>query len=197
MKRIILGRANDSHVVINDDTDNVSRHHAVITFSFWGKMTLSDTSSNGTFVNGTRMQKGASIPVTRKDRIQFGTNWILDWAKVHDPYRNSRLCCIFGTCAIVLALTIGCCWYVYQETNPGTQHQTEIGTTVNVNQDQSWNKDSTLKVAPVIEKKTEKDIPKRKKSSKSRVNKNKRTKKSSEKVDLRNLPKSNSTPIIN
>ena len=60
MKRIIIGRGNDCDIVIPDDTDDVSRHHLVLSFNFLGKMTVSDTSSNGTYINNIRMLKGAS-----------------------------------------------------------------------------------------------------------------------------------------
>lgn len=62
MKKITVGRGNDCDIVIPDERDNVSRHHMVISFNLLGKMTISDTSSNGTFINERRMLKGTSIP---------------------------------------------------------------------------------------------------------------------------------------
>ena len=58
MKRITVGRGNDCDIVIDDNTDKVSRHHLVISVDFMGRMTVSDTSSNGTFLNGNTMLKG-------------------------------------------------------------------------------------------------------------------------------------------
>lgn len=54
MKKIIVGRGLDCDIVIPDERDNVSRHHLVISFNLLGKMTISDTSSNGTFINEKR-----------------------------------------------------------------------------------------------------------------------------------------------
>ena len=55
MKRIVIGRGIDCDIVIPDEKDNVSRHHLVISFGLFGKMTISDTSSNGTFVNDRKL----------------------------------------------------------------------------------------------------------------------------------------------
>lgn len=107
MKKIIVGRAFDSDVVIPDDKDNVSRHHLVISFGFDGKMKVSDTSSNGTYINGTKMVKGASVPVTRKDTIRLGDNWTLDWKLVKDPYRKLRALTYAGIFIFTLFVCVG------------------------------------------------------------------------------------------
>lgn len=149
MKRITIGRGNDCDVVIMDDTDNVSRHHLVVSYDFFGKMKVSDTSSNGTFINGTRMLKGASIPVTREDKIRLGKSTNLDWDLVPDPTKTTRI----ATYSSVLCLIfLGLCfagWYFYTEyalqpKESGLELQnTEIFT------DDTWTKDSTSRVAPV------------------------------------------------
>ena len=90
MKRIIIGRGIDCDIVIPDEKDNVSRHHLVISFGLLGKMTISDTSSNGTFVNDRKLLKGASVPVTREDKVRLGSQWTLDWSLVKDPYVATR-----------------------------------------------------------------------------------------------------------
>lgn len=148
MKRIIIGRANDSDIIIPDEHDNVSRHHAVITFDFFGRMTLSDTSSNGTLINGTKMLKGTSIPVTKKDKIQLGGAWIFDWNLVEDPYKSIRRNCII-LCIVLAAITIGgISWYVYDSYKKSESPSIEIPKpSTNVNTD-TWNKDSTNRVAP-------------------------------------------------
>ena len=89
-KRIIIGRGTDSDITIPDETDNVSRHHLVISFNIFGKMKISDTSSNGTFINDNRMLKGSSVPVTRNDKIRLGAQWELDWNLVIDPFCKIR-----------------------------------------------------------------------------------------------------------
>lgn len=165
MKRIIIGRANDSDIIIPDKHDNVSRHHAVITFDFFGRMTLSDTSSNGTLINGTKMLKGTSIPVTRKDKIQLGGAWIFDWDLVEDPYKSIRRNCII-LCIVLVTIAIGgISWYVYDSYKKSESPSIEIPKpSTNVNTD-TWNKDSTNRVAPTETNIKTSDSPKRKGNS--------------------------------
>lgn len=162
MKRIIIGRANDSDIIIPDEHDNVSRHHAVITFDFFGRMTLSDTSSNGTLINGTKMLKGTSIPVTRKDKIQLGGAWIFDWNLVEDPYKSIRRNSII-LCVLLVATAICCIsWYVYDSYKKSESPSLEIPKpSTNVNTD-TWNKDSTNRVAPTETNINTSDSPKQK-----------------------------------
>lgn len=185
MKRIIIGRGNDCDIVIPDELDNVSRHHAVISVDFFGRMTLSDTSSNGTLINGTRMLKGASIPVTRDDQIQLGGAWIFDWNLVEDPYQRSRQICYVA--AIVLFLfAIGLtAWSVYNsrkasDTGLIVAPKAPVSTSEN-----EWNKDSTKNVAPTVvsittpkTQKVKRKHHKHKKTATKRVTNNKERKNS-------------------
>lgn len=55
-------------------TKAVSRHHAVIERSLSGEYQLKDlASSAGTFLNGTRLTPNVAYPITRNDKIAFGT----------------------------------------------------------------------------------------------------------------------------
>lgn len=188
MKRIIIGRATDSDIIIPDEHDNVSRHHAVITFGFFGRMTLSDTSSNGTLINGTKMLKGTSIPVTRKDKIQLGGAWIFDWNLVEDPYKSIRRNCII-LCVVLAAITIGgISWYVYDFYKNSDSPSIEIpkpSTNVNTN---TWNKDSTNRVAPTETNINISDSPKQKGNSAKSKNSNPK-KVTNKKVDDSDLMK--------
>ena len=58
MKKLTIGRNNACDIIIPDTTDLVSRKQAVLTYSFWGKMVLYDTSNNGTYVNGQKLENG-------------------------------------------------------------------------------------------------------------------------------------------
>lgn len=188
MKRIIIGRSNDSDIIIPDEHDNVSRHHAVITFDFFGRMTLSDTSSNGTLINGTKMLKGTSIPVTRKDKIQLGGAWIFDWNLVEDPYKPIRKNCII-LCVVLVAIAIGgISWYVYDSYKKSESPSIDIPKpSANVNTD-TWNKDSTNRVAPTETSIKTTDSPKLKgNSAKSKNSNHKKVK--SKKADDRDLIK--------
>lgn len=147
MKRITIGRAEDCDIVIPDSSDNVSRRHMVISFDLFGRMKISDISSNGTFINERRMLKGATIPVTREDKIRLGDSWILDWDSVKDPNRSLRILLIIVACMIVVgAIVFGVISYINRDREEKRQ---VIPVTVEIETETEWNKDSTEKVAPV------------------------------------------------
>lgn len=151
MKRIVVGRGSDCDIIIPDEEEGVSRHHLVITFRLTGKMTLNDTSINGTFINDTRMLKGATLPVTRNDEIRLGENVTLDWALVKDPYRNTRrlLAALAGGLLLTFAAQIG--WNTYRAhlTDRANQVAPDDGSDISPT---FWTKDSTNKVAPTEER---------------------------------------------
>ena len=122
MKKIIVGRGLDCDIVIPDERDNVSRHHLVISFNLLGKMTISDTSSNGTFINEKKMLKGTSIPVTRNDKIRLGDRWDLDWSLVKDPYAAMRRQLLAAVALLIVAVA-AVTWYVWKSSTgrDGTQ----------------------------------------------------------------------------
>ncbi len=146
MKRITIGRSTDCDIVINDQTDNVSRRHAVITFDLFGRMTLSDTSSNGTFINDQRMLKGASLPVTREDTVRLGKSWILDWKQIGDPTKSIRRF-LFTAAALVFIAIAGVCTYTILQENKSGEEQSEIKQKEEQN-DTIWNKEDTQNNRP-------------------------------------------------
>jgi predicted component of type VI protein secretion system len=79
MKSYSIGRDMGCDIVMNDNTDVISRRHAVLTVSSSGKMTITDQSSNGTYVNGIKISPNVAVPVTRKDSISFAHVATLDW----------------------------------------------------------------------------------------------------------------------
>lgn len=148
MKRITIGRGNDCDIVIPDERDNVSRHHAVISFNLFGKMTISDTSSNGTFINGKRMLKGVSMPVTVNDEVRLGDGWIFDWKLVEDPYKAARKWLIAAVSVLLLAAVGFGVWQTFGNAGKADNAAPVVLPKDDKNQDDSWNKDSTAKVAP-------------------------------------------------
>lgn len=150
-KRIIIGRGTDCDITIPDETDNVSRHHLVISFNIFGKMKISDTSSNGTFINDNRMLKGSSVPVTRNDKIRLGAQWELDWNLVIDPFCKIRKVVIACLVVVVLAL-VG--WGIYCAVSPKADDSAKIiipKAETNATNGQ-WNSDSTEDVVPIEER---------------------------------------------
>ena len=79
MKTYSIGRDLSSDIVINDNTDVVSRRHAVLNVGTGGKMTITDLSSNGTYVNGIKISPNVPFPVSRKDSVSFAHMANLDW----------------------------------------------------------------------------------------------------------------------
>ena len=79
---ITIGREADNQIVLNDPTDVTSRHHAVLVVMSNGKMTITDQSANGTYINGQRISSNVPVPVTRKDTVSFAHQCTLDWDRV-------------------------------------------------------------------------------------------------------------------
>ena len=148
MKRIVIGRGIDCDIVIPDEKDNVSRHHLVISFGLFGKMTISDTSSNGTFVNDRKLLKGASVPVTREDKVRLGNQWTLNWDLVKDPYTATRRVLLGCIVFCMLAIIACCIWYYSNNNKPKENNEIVIPVSKEKEQDDVWTKDSTNKIAP-------------------------------------------------
>lgn len=106
MKRITIGRSKDCDILIQDESEKSSRKHAVITFSFFGKMRIYDTSSNGTIVNGEKIEKPESRPIKRGDKIEFAKDVFLDWDQIKDPYTKIRIPLIFLFVAVVVSVAL-------------------------------------------------------------------------------------------
>ena len=85
MKVYSIGREVGCDIVINDNTDVISRRHAILTVDNMGKMTITDQSQNGTYVNGIRLSSNVAVPVTRKDNVSFAQISRLDWNLIPDP----------------------------------------------------------------------------------------------------------------
>ena len=82
MKAYSIGRDPSCNIVINDSTNVISRRHAILNVSSNGKMTITDQSSNGTYVNGMRITPNVAVPVTRKDIISFAHISQFDWNSI-------------------------------------------------------------------------------------------------------------------
>ncbi len=210
MKRIVIGRANDSDIVIPDEHDNVSRHHAVISFDFFGRMTLSDTSSNGTLINGTRMLKGTSVPVTRKDKIQLGGAWMFDWNLVEDPYRKVRTI-TYVVIALLVLLSIGIVsWSIYYSRHNDNPNTITVPKAPDNTLKSDWNSDYTQNVAPTeisiatpqIQKKYRKNAKWSKKTLNKRVSNSKNghkeeIKSSEDKTSKKDFSSEKNMPVVN
>ncbi len=82
---VTLGREAHNDLVL--DSATVSRDHAAVSFRD-GRWYVEDRgSSNGTFLNGTRVQPGTPLPLRHADRISIGTDTLIfSWpAQLEDP----------------------------------------------------------------------------------------------------------------
>jgi pSer/pThr/pTyr-binding forkhead associated (FHA) protein len=85
----LIGRESDCDIVLWDDSNEISRHHAQIRIDQKGKLWLMDTSLNGTYVNGERILTNTEVEVTTKDIVSFAGIETLDWKKI--PVKTSKI----------------------------------------------------------------------------------------------------------
>lgn len=111
MKKLTIGRNNACDIIIPDTSDLVSRKQAVLTYSVWGKMVLYDTSNNGTYVNGQKLENGKGMHVTRKDKINFARIADLDWNEVQDPYKKTKIVAAICMVAVIVLAVLLALWF--------------------------------------------------------------------------------------
>lgn len=78
-----VGRSADCDITLNDN--HVSRVHLVVTRR-WNQIWVEDkNSSNGTFINGTRIVQGSPVNVVGSDKIQFGKSEYILHIDIEQP----------------------------------------------------------------------------------------------------------------
>lgn len=117
MKVYSIGREGGCDIVINDPSDVISRRHAVLNVSPSGKMTIVDQSTNGTYVNGMRINSGVPYPVTRKDSISFAHVARLNWDLIPSSNQTLKYAAI-GVISLLLIGGIGFGSYRYLQDKP-------------------------------------------------------------------------------
>ena len=106
MKRILtIGRDYSCDIHINDGADIVSRNHATLEIGIGGKYYITDTSSNGTYVNGMRIPYQQRFEITREDEVSFAHAAILEWNTVPRD-KTIMIAVISVVAAIVVAVAI-------------------------------------------------------------------------------------------
>lgn len=112
MKSYTIGREETCSIVIPDSSQMVSRLHATLNVD-GSKMTITDSSSNGTYINGIRISSGTPVPVTRADVVTFAQVAELDWKQIP----NTGLRTLWITLATVVVLAaVGCgLWFFLQD----------------------------------------------------------------------------------
>lgn len=131
-KEYLVGRWNEADIVINDESDQVSRRHAIVTRSLWGKIRLRDISANGTYLNGERLAPDREVTAHRSDKVSLAQVWDFDLRAVPDPYKGLRILLIASLLALV-AIGGSCAWWFTRPT--GQVHPVPIvkdGTTIHL-----------------------------------------------------------------
>lgn len=123
MKKYTIGRSTECNIVVEDGKDHISRHHATLTVSTWGKMTIMDKSRNGTYINGSRITTGEAVPVTRKDAVSFAHAADLDWSLV--PRTDIWL--KLGVAVLAILLLGGIIWGVFCNKSTGQPEPIAVG----------------------------------------------------------------------
>lgn len=117
MKVYSIGREVGCDIIINDNSDVISRRHATLNVSPSGKMTIVDLSHNGTYVNGIRIAQNVPVPVTRKDNVSFAHVARLDWNLIPNTTGQIVKWIIIGV--VALLLIIGGVWGISALTEGG------------------------------------------------------------------------------
>lgn len=105
MRTITIGRGDGANIII--DNEMISRRHAILKISTFGKIEIVDMGKNGTFVNGIRLRSNVPFPVTRKDVVRFADQdspFTLDWSLVPDDSKKYKIAiaAIAGLLVIIL-----------------------------------------------------------------------------------------------
>lgn len=104
MKVYSIGREIGCDIIINDNSDVISRRHATLNVTPSGKMTIVDLSHNGTYVNGIRIAQNVSVPVTRKDNVSFAHVARLDWNMIPNTGATIVRWVVIGVVAVLLVI---------------------------------------------------------------------------------------------
>ena len=156
MKKVYtIGRDPQSDIVINDNTDVVSRLHATIRIE-GSKMFLIDQSQNGTYVNGMRMSANEEIPVSREDTISFANVAELDWTLLPDPKKAQMktIGIVVAALIAIAAIVFGVLYFTNNNKGQTTEEKpdttiTTDSTTVSNDEEENTVESDTIPVETV------------------------------------------------
>lgn len=162
-----IGRDTEvSDIIIDDPSNTISRTHAVFKIGKNGKYTITDCSSNGTYVNGIRISSGVETPVKRNDIISFAHMIDFDWSMIPDQ-RGKTLKIILWSILGVLVATMIAVSILLLSKKEGTQDSIPVEEPTEVIDTMKIREQAPLKSveepAPVKQVKpaTKKDAPKK------------------------------------
>ena len=116
MKTYRIGKGPDCDISIGENiyTDSM---HAVLFVGDDGTMRIVDVSTNGTFVNGIRIERGVEVQVTRKDNVSFAQVYDLPWGSI--PIPRKRRLPFFSVCLVALVLIVSLAYYGFRSMENG------------------------------------------------------------------------------
>ena len=86
-RTIKIGRHESNDYVLSDKNAETSRNHAALTIYQDGSMEIEDFSSNGTYINGNKINNEKKI-VTGSDVVSFADQEVFDWSKIGNKKRS-------------------------------------------------------------------------------------------------------------
>jgi hypothetical protein len=107
----IIGRDYDCDIILVNDSNEISRHHAQIRIDQSGKFWLMDMSLNGTYVNGVRIPSNQEVEVNSKDEIVFAGVERFDWNSL--PKKKNKLLWIVLPISLVVLIAIIVISYIF------------------------------------------------------------------------------------
>ena len=107
----LIGRESECDVVLWSNSPEISRRHAQIRIDQKGQYWLMDTSLNGTYLNGMRLQPNQEVKVTRKDVISFALQETLDWSLI--PKKSKKGLWIALSVVAILLIAAGVLAVIY------------------------------------------------------------------------------------
>lgn len=106
MKNYTIGRDEGCDIVIHDDTDQISRRHAMLRIYPLGKIEIIPMGRNMTYLNGLPLRNDKVMRVHRGDVISLAKVKSLDWKMIPDPYSSYRK--MAWVVLFVIIALIGC-----------------------------------------------------------------------------------------
>ncbi len=102
-----IGRSEECDIMIDDPSNITSGKHAVIRIDRNGRYSITDCSTNGTYVNGIKIQKNVEVSVSRGDSISFAHMVDFDWTLIPNETKKNLvilLSVIAGVAVVCLAV---------------------------------------------------------------------------------------------
>jgi len=65
-------------IVLYDSNQKISRNHAILKIDAHSNLFIRDISTNGTYVNGVKINPNVDFPLTKKDNVVFANAQTLD-----------------------------------------------------------------------------------------------------------------------